>query len=101
MPAWPLALAVLPAGFAVADLTGVRALGGIVLVAGGLVTLRAARATDLRRQIAWGTVAFAAFVLSHALSDAIGAWPAVACAAVVTGAAGWALLDARGALSPA
>jgi hypothetical protein len=101
--AWPLALAVLPAGFAVAELTDVRALGGVVLVAGGVATLRAAGGADATRKAAWAGVAFASFVLSHVLSDAIGAWPAVGCVAALTGAAGWVLLDGapRARLNPA
>src|SRR4051794_6620119 len=93
MPAWPLALAVLPAGFAVAQATDVRALGGIVLIAGGLATVHAARDTDLRRRLAWGGITFAGFVASHPLGHAIGSWPAVLCMAALTGAAAWALLD--------
>ena len=41
MPAWPVAALSLVAGFAVADATGVRALGGVVLARGGRVVLRA------------------------------------------------------------
>jgi hypothetical protein len=93
MPAWPFALAVLPAGFAVAELTGVRALGGAVLVAGGLATLWAARAAAPRRQAAWAGLTFAGFVVSHLLADALGSWPAVMGVAALAGAAGWVLLD--------
>jgi len=49
------------AGFAVAELTGVRALGGLVLVATAVLVV----------------IALALFVLSHPLGHAIGAWPAV------------------------
>lgn len=97
MPAWPLALVCLPAGFAVAELTGVRAVGGVALVAIGAATVLATPA-PLARRAAWGAVAFGSFVASHPLGHAIGAWPAVACTAAVTGAAGWALLD-RGTIA--
>lgn len=90
---WPLAAAVLPAGFAVAELTDVRAIGGVVLVAGGLATVAAAERADMRSKLAWGAITFAAFVGSHILGREIGSWPAVAVVAVVAGAAGYALLD--------
>jgi hypothetical protein len=92
-PVWPLAAAVLPAGFAVAELTDVRAIGGAVLVAGGLATVAAATGADMRAKATWGAITFAAFVGSHILSHAIGAWPAVAVVAAIAGAAGHRLLD--------
>ncbi len=92
MPAWPLALACLPAGFAVADATGARALGGVVLVAVGAATVLASPA-PLGRRVAWGAVALGAFVASHLLAHPLGAWPAVAVTAGIAGAAGWLLLD--------
>ena len=95
MPAWVLALACLPAGFAVAEVTGVRALGGLVLVAMGLLTLRAA-ATSWPRATAWSLVALACFAASHAVADVLGSWGAVAAAAAVTGAAGAVLLRPPG-----
>jgi hypothetical protein len=64
--------------FAVADLTGVRALGGLVLVAGGLWCARAAVPIAGRGPTAaLLLVALALFVLSHPLGHAIGSWPAV------------------------
>src|SRR5690349_9716658 len=36
LPTWPIAAGALLLGFAVADVTGVRALGGVVLFLGGL-----------------------------------------------------------------
>ncbi len=92
MPAWPLALACLPAGFALAEVTGSRPVGGAGLLVIGLATVAVARST-LPRRVAWGAVALVAFVVSHPLGHAIGSWPAVAVTAAVTGTAGWALLD--------
>jgi hypothetical protein len=92
-PVWPLATAVLPAGFAVAQATDVRAIGGVVLVAGGLATVAAATGAHWRAKLTWGGITFAGFVGSHLLSHAIGAWPAVAVVAAVAGAAGYRLLD--------
>lgn len=64
--------------FAVAEATGVRWAGGIVLVAGACwCVLRARRAAGLPRTIT-AIAAFAlAFAVSHPLGDRIGAWPAV------------------------
>ncbi len=68
--------------FAVADLTGVRPLGGLVLVAGGAWCAWTARpAIGSARTAVLLLVALAAFVLSHPLGDVLGAWPAVVVAA--------------------
>jgi hypothetical protein len=98
VPAWPLALACLPVGFAVAELTGSRPVGGLALVVGGLATVAVARA-PLGRKVAWGVVALGCFVVSHVLADSLGAWGSVAVVAAVTGAAGWALLDRAAGVS--
>ena len=92
--AWPLALACLPLGFAVADVTGLRPLGGAVLAVVALAALFTARA-PWPRAAAWAAVAFACFVASHVLADPLGTWGAVAVVAAVTGAAGAVLLDRR------
>ncbi len=84
-----LAAATFLAGFGVAELTGVRAIGGLVLVAGGAWCGRAALSiAGPRRAIALLAIALALFVISHPLGRAIGAWPAVMLsAALVAGAA--------------
>lgn len=81
------------AGFAVADITGIRALGGVVLVAGGLVCARMALPEAGTARTA-GLLAFALalFVVSHPLGRAIGAWPAVLLSAAAVFAASVALL---------
>ena len=99
---WPVASGSLLLGFAVAQLTGVRPLGGIILVAGcawcALRWLRAGRP----RTIALVVLYVAAFVLSHVIADTLGAWPSVLLAAAVVGAATYALADsAAPRVSPA
>ena len=78
-------------GFAVAQVTGVRSLGGLVLVAAA-----AWCSVQWRRAAGWpvavGLVllyvaAFAAFAASHVLARVIGAWPSVLTVAAVVGLA--------------
>ncbi len=87
------------AGFGVAELTGVRAIGGVVLLAGGAWCGRAALSiVGTRGTIALLAIAIALFVASHPLGKAIGAWPAVALsAALAAGAAALILGRRRGA----
>jgi hypothetical protein len=76
----------LPAGFGVAAATGVRPLGGIVLLVLAALAGRLSGA-PVRRQALWYLVVASCFVASHLLADATGAWGAVAIVAVVaTGA---------------
>ena len=77
----------LAAGFGIAQASGVRALGGAVFAAGGLVAgwlWRERRGTAVAVGLATGYVA--AFVLAHVLSLALG-WPAWLAVTVVTLAA--------------
>ena len=88
-----VAAATFLAGFGVAELTGVRAIGGLVLLAGGAWCGRAALSiVGLRRTIALLAIAAALFVVSHPLGEAIGAWPAVAVSAALVAVAAAALL---------
>jgi hypothetical protein len=94
VPTWPVAALSLVAGFAVADLTGVRPLGGLVLlaaVAWCFVRWRARAGTG--RAVALAAFYAAAFAASHALADVLGTWGAVATVAALTGAAAWLLAD--------
>jgi hypothetical protein len=80
-PSSVLVAAGLVAGFAVAQGTGVRALGGAVLVGTGLAAARLwVRRRGWAVAIALGLVYLAAFVLAHVLSLGLGmpAWLAVA-----------------------
>jgi hypothetical protein len=95
------------AGFGVAELTGVRALGGVVLLAGGVWCARLAyRLAGAGPTSALLVIALGLFVASHPLGHLIGAWPAVvvsaglaavACVAVVRS---WRKTDARPADTP-
>jgi hypothetical protein len=86
----------LVAGYAVAAGTGVRALGGVVLlVALGWCVLRwrALAGTPTAAGLAAAYVAL--FVASHLLARAIGAWPSVLAVAAAMGALAATLADAR------
>jgi hypothetical protein len=79
-----VALAAFVAGFGVADLTGVRPLGGAVLLLGGAYCFTRVRAAaGARRASAVLMFAVVAFVFSHPLGDLLGAWPAVLAVATV------------------
>lgn len=82
-------------GFGVAQASGVRALGGAVLVLGAAACTR----TWLRQGPATtatllGTFA-AAFVGAHVLAPRLGAWPSVAAVSGVMAATAWMLSDRR------
>jgi hypothetical protein len=89
-----LAALTLPAGFAVAELTDVRAIGGVVMVALAAATLATASASaGAGRSAAWLLVLAVAFALSHVIADALTAWGAVALVTAVVTAAAAALLE--------
>lgn len=88
-----MAAAAFLAGFGVAELTGVRAIGGLVLLAGGAWCVRAAyRLAGGPATVALVVVALALFVVSHLLGDVIGAWPAVVLSAALVGVLAAAIL---------
>jgi hypothetical protein len=100
LPTWPIAAGALLLGFAVADVTGVRALGGVVLFLGGLACgLRWRVLLGLPRAIGLVVVFLAGFALAHPLGRAIGAWPAVLLAAAAVGAVAWRVADAPRAVA--
>ena len=97
-PTAPVAAATLILGYAVAVSTGSRPLGGVVLLVGGLWCIQTWRQRHGPRTAA--TLAFAgigAFVFSHVLALAIGAWPSVVLVAVALAAAVWSRADALSA----
>jgi hypothetical protein len=95
-PTAPVAAASLIAGYAVAVGTGSRPLGGVVLAAGGLWCVREwARRNDARTALVLGLAGLAAFVLSHVLAPAIGAWPAVLLVSGALAVAAWLRADTR------
>jgi hypothetical protein len=94
-PTWPVAAGSLALGFAVAQATGVRPLGGLVLIAGaGWCALRWRERAGLPKAAGLLGLYVAAFAGSHVLGHAIGAWPAVAVVSAITGAAAYAVSDA-------
>ena len=93
-PTWPVASGSLALGFGVAELTGVRAVGGVVLVlGGGWCALRWRERDGTGRAAALLAVYLGAFVASHLLARAIGAWPSVAVVSAVAGGAAYAGSD--------
>jgi len=96
VPTAPIVAAGLIGGFAVADATGVRPLGGLVLAGAGV----AAGSVWAKRNGAPTTAALAAvylggFVGSHFLAHEIGAWPAVLTVSAVSAGASYVLSDRR------
>jgi uncharacterized membrane protein len=81
------AAACLPAGFGVAVATGVRPLGGLVLLALAVLAGRQLRS----HQALWYVAVLVCFVASHLLGDALSPWGAVAVVTVVATAAYLAL----------
>jgi hypothetical protein len=99
MPGWPFAVAALPVAFAVAQATGVRPLGGLVLV---LLAIAAVLTPGVHRlrAAAWVAVLLVCFVASHVLADPLGTWGAVGLVTMITGGAGLVLLDRQGSRTP-
>ena len=96
IPTAPIAAGSLVAGYAVAAGTGSRPLGGVVLAAGGLWCLRLwTERHGSRTAVRLGGAGLAAFVLSHVLALAIGAWPSVLLLAAAMAALTWTQADAR------
>ncbi len=96
VPTWIIAPLSLALGFAVADATGVRPLGGVVLFLAALwcgLTWRRERGLP----VALGLVAvyLAGFALSHPLGKQIGSWPGVAVICLAVGAITWAVVRRR------
>src|SRR4051794_19755664 len=96
VPTAPVAAGSLIAGYLVARATGVRPLGGIVLVLAAAWCVRVWN-RDAGRATAGALLAvyLAAFVASHLLARKIGAWPSVLLVAAVAGGASWVLADRR------
>lgn len=86
-PSAVLAAGSLIAGYGVVAASGSRPLGGVVLLIGGLACARVWLARDGRRTaLELSGILFGAFVLSHVLALAIGAWPSVLVCAALAGA---------------
>ncbi|WP_444662395.1 hypothetical protein ACT17Q_10895 [Cellulomonas sp. CW35] len=97
VPVALLAALSLVVSFAVARLTGVRLLGGAVLVAGAAwCVVRAWRPAGPVRCAALVLLGAGCFVASHVLArTSLGAWASVALVAAVLGVATWFLVDGR------
>ena len=94
MPTAPVAALSLIAGFAVAQATGVRPLGGAVLLAAvAWCALRWRRKAGTGRAVLLVAIYAAAFAGSHALAGVLGTWGAVLAVAAVAGLAAWLLAD--------
>jgi thiol:disulfide interchange protein len=95
-PTAPVAAGSLIAGYAVAAASGSRPLGGVVLLAGGLWCVREwRRRNDARTAAVLASTGLAAFIASHLLARAIGAWPAVLLVAAAMAVAAWIRADSR------
>ncbi len=95
-PTAPVAAASLIVAYAVAVSSGSRALGGAVLLIGGLWCVRAwTLRNGARTAVLLACAGLFAFVVSHVLALAIGAWPAVLLVAAAMAAAVWLRADAR------
>jgi hypothetical protein len=96
MPTAPVAAGTLIAAYAVAVGTGSRPLGGVVLAIGGLWCIWVwLRRYGRRTATILGCVGFGAFVASHVLALAIGAWPSVLAVSAVVAAVTWTQADSR------
>jgi hypothetical protein len=92
---WPVAAGSLVLGFAVAQATGVRPLGGVVLIAGaGWCALRWREKVGGARTAGLVGLYAVAFAGSHLLAHPIGAWPSVAVVTAVVAAGTYAVADA-------
>lgn len=99
-PTAPVAAASLICGYAVADYTGSRPLGGLVLAAGGLWCIREwNRRHGARAAVELGGVGLAAFIASHLIALAIGAWPSVLLVALACALVVWIRADTRSVLA--
>lgn len=94
LPTWPVAAGSLALGFGVAQATGVRALGGVVLLAGaGWCALRWRERAGTPTAAALVGLYLAAFVASHLIAGTLGAWGSVAAVAAVVGLAAYVVAD--------
>lgn len=83
-------------GFGIASVTGVRWLGGIALIAGAIwCGIKWWQLAGPLRAIIAVLVFGIAFVISHPLGNAIGAWPSVFVVAVLAGVLAYAITPQR------
>lgn len=90
----PVAAASLVGGYLVARKTGVRPLGGAVLVGGGVyMTKQWVKNSGPLKAGALLGVYLGGFGASHPLAKKIGPWPSVLAVSAVSAAASWKLSD--------
>ena len=83
-------------GFGIASVTGVRWLGGIALIAGAIwCGIKWWRMAGPLRAIIAVLLFGIAFVISHPLGNAIGAWPSVFLVALIAGSLSYAITQPR------
>jgi hypothetical protein len=95
-PTWLLVAAGLVVGFAVAQGTGIRALGGVLLIGTGLAAARLwVRRRGWLAAISLGLVYLAAFVLAHVLALGLGipAWLSVALVTIAAAGVTYGVAD--------
>ncbi|WP_270256396.1 hypothetical protein [Kocuria marina] len=94
LPSAAVAAGGLSGGYAVARLTKVRALGGVVLLANGVLAGRTWYASaGPATTAALSALYLGGFGASHPLAKKLGAWPSVLAVSAVNAAACWALAD--------
>ena len=92
----PLVAGGLITGYAVAAATGVRPLGGVVLLAAGGVAAWAWQVRDgWPTAIGLGVVYAAAFAASHPLAPIIGTWPSVLGVSALAALSAYVVSDRR------
>ena len=97
-PTWPVAAGSLLLGFAVAQATGVRPLGGIVLAIGaGWCAVQWRSRAGTFAALALVVLYLAGFAASHAIADTLGSWGAVLFVSAVVAAVAWIAVDSRAA----
>ena len=93
-PTWPVAGGSLVVGFQVAELTGVRALGGVVLlVAIGWCWMAWTGRRSMLVALGLTAVYVAAFALSHVIAGAVGALVSVALVSALVSLVVFAVAD--------
>jgi len=102
LPTAAVAAGSLVLGYAVADLTGLRWLGGLVLVAGVALCWPAwRRAAGTSGALVLTAVYAVGFIGSHLLAPTLGAWPSVLLVAFLVGLTCWLFVDNRTPVTPA
>lgn len=95
-PTAPLLAAGLIGGFAVAQQTGVRPLGGAAMLGANLVSARQWYAVGGAPLVAGLSAAYwAAMGVSHPLAKRVGTWPSVLGVTAAAAGAAWVLADRR------